>query len=240
MWSKVAVLSVGALTMACAQGAAQEARFVASSNGVVYYWTGPACNAWKRLSPNNLVSFESAAAAERAGYRASTANGCAPPRSTVSSRSAASPVRLTRGAKGERCIIERVVDGDTFECAPVGRVRMLLIDTPELGQGDIGAEARRALEKLLPVGDTVELELDVSPRDRYQRTLAYVHNDGIMINREMARRGLALVGVYAPNVRHVELMRAAVDSARAERAGLWARSAFECAPADYRRKRCSG
>lgn len=231
MWSRALALVIAVTAAACTRGAAQETRFVASSRGQVYYWTGPACKAWTRLAKQNLVYFESAAAAERAGYRASTANGCAPPRRTET-------VRLPRGEKGDRCIVERIVDGDTFECAPVGRVRMLLIDTPELGQGDIGAEAKRALEMLLPVGDTVELELDVAPRDRYQRTLAYVHNNGIMVNREMARRGLALVGVYQPNVRHVELLRAAVDSARAERAGLWARSAFECTPADYRAKRC--
>ena len=232
MWSRaVPILAAGAL-LACTESAAQQPAYVASSKGRVYYWTAPACKAWKRLSPRNLVRFESAAAAERAGYRPSAANGCVPP------RPAAEPVRLTRGEKGERCIIERIVDGDTFQCSPVGRVRMLLIDTPELGQGDIGSEARRVLSALLPVGDTVELELDVAPRDRYQRTLAYVYRDGIMVNRELARRGVAVAAVYPPNVRHVELIRAAVDSARAERAGLWARSAFECTPADYRAKRC--
>lgn len=234
MWSRSVPFVVVVAVAACAQGVAQEAGFVASSKGQVYYWTGPACKAWRRLAPANIVRFESAAAAERAGYRASTTSGCAPP------RAAAPAISLQRGSIGERCIVQRIVDGDTFECAPVGRVRMLLIDTPELGQGGIGVEAKRALEMLLPVGDTVELELDVAPRDRYQRTLAYVHNRGVMVNREMARRGHAVVGVYPPNVRHVDLMRAAVDSARAERAGLWARSAFECTPADYRAKRCGG
>lgn len=218
------------LVAGCTQGSAQEARFVASSKGQVYYWAGPACSAWKRLTPANLVYFENREAAERAGYRASSASGCAPPRLVSES--------LPRGEKGERCVVERIVDGDTFDCAPVGRIRMLLIDTPELAQGDIGAEARRALEALMPPGDTVELELDVAPRDRYQRTLAYVHSRGVMVNRELARRGHAVVGVYPPNVRHVDLIRAAVDSARAAGNGLWARPAFECAPADFRAGRC--
>ena len=139
MWSRVVPVLAGAVLLACAQGAAQQPSFVASSKGQVYYWTGPACKAWKRLAPANLRHFGSAAAAEQAGYRPSTASGCAQP------RPAPQPVRLTRGSRGERCIVERIIDGDTFTCAPVGRVRMLLIDTPEMGQGEIGREAQRAL-----------------------------------------------------------------------------------------------
>ena len=59
-----------------------------------------------------------------------------------------------------------------------------------------------------------------------------------MINRELVRRGMAVMAVYPPNVRHVALLRATANSARAERAGLWSGSAFACEPADYRAGRC--
>jgi endonuclease YncB( thermonuclease family) len=138
------------------------------------------------------------------------------------------------------CVVRRVIDGDTLVCEPGERIRLLLIDAPEMGQGPFGLRARLALEELAPVGATLRLELDAQERDRYGRILAYLHGaDGTFINRELVRRGYAVVAVYPPNVRHVELLRAAADSARAERRGLWETSAFECRPADFRAGRCA-
>jgi micrococcal nuclease len=137
------------------------------------------------------------------------------------------------------CIISRVVDGDSLECNDGTRVRLLLIDAPELRQGDIGRRARAALGRLVPVGSAVRLELDVQRRDRYRRLLAYVFTaDSILVNEELARRGFAVAAVYPPNVKYVEVIRAAVDSARVSGAGLWRSSAFDCSPADFRRGRC--
>jgi endonuclease YncB( thermonuclease family) len=42
------------------------------------------------------------------------------------------------------CTVERVIDGDTLVCADAGRVRLLLIDAPELDQGPFGEVARVA------------------------------------------------------------------------------------------------
>jgi micrococcal nuclease len=92
---------------------------------------------------------------------------------------------------------------------------------------------------MLPIGTSVRVELDVQPRDRYGRVLAHLHlPDGTSVNHRMVRRGYAVVSVYPPNVRHVERLRAAADSARSERVGLWERNAFECTPADYRSGAC--
>ena len=137
------------------------------------------------------------------------------------------------------CTIARVVDGDTVWCASGRKVRLLLIDTPELDQGPFGVEARTKLEALLPTGTEAVLELDVQRQDRYGRTLAYVYlPDGRMANEEMARAGYAVALVYPPNVRHVERIRAAVNEAQQAKRGLWATPAFKCAPRDHRRGRC--
>jgi micrococcal nuclease len=85
----------------------------------------------------------------------------------------------------------------------------------------------------------VRLEGDVRGRDRYGRLLAHVHaEDGVWVNREMVRRGYAVVAVYPPNVRYVEEFRAELDSARRAGRGLWAVGGFACEPADRRRGRC--
>ncbi|MGH7481169.1 MAG: thermonuclease family protein, partial [Longimicrobiales bacterium] len=185
--------------------AARDSGYVASSRGQVYYWVG--CDRWRRLSPANRLYFESKAAAEAAGYRPSRSAGCAGP----------SNVEETR-----RCVIERVVDGDTVVCTN-RRIRLLLIDAPEARQEDLGLRARLALEELLPAGTPVSLEFDVEREDRYGRLLAYVYTrDGAMVNEAIVARGYAVVSVYPPNVRHVERLRAAAAAARRAGAGLWA------------------
>lgn len=123
------------------------------------------------------------------------------------------------------CSVERVIDGDTFVCGSGERVRLILVNTPEMDDEPLGDLARRFLVDLMPPGTRVELEIGVEERDRYGRLLAYVRlPDGRMVNRILARQGYAQVMVVPPNVRHVESIRAAVDSARAEEAGLWGRS----------------
>jgi endonuclease YncB( thermonuclease family) len=221
----------GYVLMALApQGAnAQNSEYVASSRGTVYYWVG--CSAWRRLSPTNRVYFPNAQAAEHAGYQPSNSPGCAGP---GQKRRIAAANRA-----GERCIVREVVDGDTFRCSEFGSIRLLLIDAPELHQGPYGVIAKRVAEALLVQGDTVELEFDLQRLDRYGRTLAYVRTrEGRIVNREIARRGLAVAVVYPPNVKYVDIVRAAVDSAKAERLELWSGGVFTCMPADFRARKC--
>lgn len=138
------------------------------------------------------------------------------------------------------CTVTRIVDGDTVDCRDDVRIRLLLVDAPETAQSDYGLRARLALEELLPVGSTAAVEVDVQPRDRYGRLLAHLHVDGTWVNRALVRRGYAVPLVYPPNVLRVEAVRAAADSARTERRGLWEIGAFECLPVDYRAGRCGG
>lgn len=145
------------------------------------------------------------------------------------------------GGAGD-CTVRRIIDGDTIECV-VGRsplsVRLLGIDAPEMRQGEYGRPAREHLAKLLAVGSLARLELDVRETDRYGRVLAYVWNDSeAMVNESMLRAGLAVVDIRPPNVRYAELLRRAAAEARAKGSGLWGTPAFDCTPADFRRKRC--
>ena len=142
------------------------------------------------------------------------------------------------GQPSASCVVERITDGDTIRCGGE-RVRLLLIDAPEANQGPFGEAARAFLAAVLPVGTEARLVLDVERRDRYGRLLAYVYRpDGRMVNAVLARQGFAVPLVVPPNMRHVEAIRAAADSARANGIGLWAVEAFECTPDDYRDGRC--
>jgi micrococcal nuclease len=137
------------------------------------------------------------------------------------------------------CVVQRIVDGDTLVCTGGDRIRLLLIDAPELSQRPFGARARSELDRLAPRGTRLGVELDVQHLDRYGRTLAYLWlSDGRMVNEELLLAGVALVSVHPPNVRHVQRLRDAVATARANGAGLWATSAFECEPQEHRAGNC--
>jgi micrococcal nuclease len=90
--------------------------------------------------------------------------------------------------QADACLIQRVSDGDTVVCRDGRRVRLLLIDAPEMDQGPFGLAAKAALQKLLPPGQQVALEPDVDPQDRYGRMLAYVY---LPVGRMTTRSGRA-------------------------------------------------
>lgn len=137
------------------------------------------------------------------------------------------------------CVVARVSDGDSLRCADGRKLRLLLVDAPELRQAPFGARAADELRRLAPTGTVLRLESDVVARDQYRRVLAYAFlGDGRMLNEELARAGFAVPLTYPPNVRHVERSQRAVDAARQARRGLWATTAFECTPKDFRARRC--
>ncbi len=136
------------------------------------------------------------------------------------------------------CEVGRIVDGDTFYCTDGRKVRLIGIDSPELRQGESGRGAREALRRLLPAGGPVRLESDVSPGDRWGRTLAYAWSGGRLVNEAMVREGWAVLYTVPPDVKYAGRLRRAQNEARAHRAGLWASGGFDCLPARYRRREC--
>ncbi|KIL48754.1 thermonuclease [Jeotgalibacillus alimentarius] len=121
-----------------------------------------------------------------------------------------------------------VVDGDTldvqFEDGTEERIRLLLIDTPEtkhptIGVEPFGPEASEFTSQF--EGDQVELELDVSERDRYGRLLAYVWLDDQMLNEMILKEGLARVSVYPPNTKYVDEFRDIERKAKTDEKGIW-------------------
>lgn len=118
-----------------------------------------------------------------------------------------------------------VVDGDTLDVSHVGRVRLLGIDAPEMG-GKFDspapfAQEARALLATLVGGRYVSLETDGDPYDKYGRRLAYVfRDDGLLVNAEMLRAGLARISARHP-IRRLSALRAAERAAKVARRGIW-------------------
>lgn len=97
--------------------------------------------------------------------------------------------------------VTRILRADTIEVDTVGPVRMLGIETPD-GKTPVeiyGVHGQRAVgyaQKTL-LGQVVRLEYDPTStltKDESGQTLAYVYTrDGLLINAEMVRQGLAFV-----------------------------------------------
>ena len=138
----------------------------------------------------------------------------------------------------DSCVVSRISDGDTLRCQGGVRVRLIGIDAPEREQHPFADSALAGLKSLVAVGDTVQLETDVDPRDPYDRILAYAWRDGRMINWQLVRQGWAVPIVVSPNVQYVDFFRRARDAARKEARGLWRIDGFACEPASYRARRC--
>jgi|LSQX01.1.fsa_nt_gb micrococcal nuclease len=115
----------------------------------------------------------------------------------------------------------RVVDGDTIVIEGGERVRYIGMDTPELEGAEPGAEAATEANRELVEGREVRIVLDVEHRDQYGRLLAYVYADGVFVNAELLRRGLAQIVTYPPNVRHEAQLRSLQREARQAGRGLW-------------------
>jgi micrococcal nuclease len=137
---------------------------------------------------------------------------------------------FTTGAGGRElsATVELVIDGDTIVLSDDTHVRLIGIDTPEVDGPYTEAECygQRASEfahRLLPVGETVRLELDVEEADRHGRLLAYVYRqrDGLFVNAEMVRKGYALTLTVPPNVEHAGALRRLAQRARERERGLW-------------------
>ena len=121
--------------------------------------------------------------------------------------------------------VAAVYDGDTLTLTSGERVRLLQIDTPELGSGECYSRAARsALLRLAPVGSRVILEADpaLNTVDRYGRLLRYVHRDAMNVNLALVENGAAAPYFYdGDRGRYAARLLAAAQKARVAKRGLW-------------------
>ncbi|VVM46694.1 thermonuclease family protein [Pseudomonas fluorescens] len=127
--------------------------------------------------------------------------------------------------------VQRVVDGDTLRLSDGRNVRMIGLNTPELGKKGRSDEpfavaARKRLEALVAASDgQVGLLPGKESKDHYGRTLAHVYAaDGANLEAQMLAEGLGFLVAVAPNVDLVDCQQAAERSARQAGLGLWRQS----------------
>lgn len=128
---------------------------------------------------------------------------------------------------GQGRVVE-VVDGDTLFLDDGTQVRLVGIQAPKIPLGrrnfkawPLGEEAKRALAALT-MGRVLRLSYGGRRKDRYNRALAHLHReDGLWIQEQMLRLGLARVYSFRDNRAVVAEMLAAESEARGKRLGIW-------------------
>ncbi len=131
------------------------------------------------------------------------------------------------GTVTETVTVSQVVDGDTLRLRDGRLVRLIGINTPEIGREGrpsqpLAKAARKALQTLLGKTATVNLRFDREKRDRYGRLLAHVYLlDGTSVEAALLTAGLAAHIVVPPNVMQLECYQTAENSARKTGKGVW-------------------
>lgn len=125
-----------------------------------------------------------------------------------------------------------ITDGDTISVLTDTRetikVRLEGIDAPEAGQ-EFGAKAKTALSGMI-AGKFVNVT--VTGKDKYGRTLGWVDSDGVNVNRQMITEGWAWQFTdYNKDPQLAQLQA----NAKSKRLGLWAASSPPMAPWDFRK-----
>ncbi|TMU79796.1 thermonuclease family protein [Pseudomonas fluorescens] len=128
-------------------------------------------------------------------------------------------------------IVQRVVDGDTLRLSDGRSVRMIGLNTPELGRQGRSDEpfavaARKRLQALVDAsGGRVGLRPGKQAKDHYGRTLAHIYSaSGANLEAQMLADGLGFQVAVAPNVDLVACQQAAERNARNAGLGLWRQS----------------
>lgn len=118
--------------------------------------------------------------------------------------------------------ITNVIDGDTVRLADGKVVRLIGMDTPEIGTKSdcFGQEAYKRVNELLQ-DQYVRLEKDVSETDRYNRLLRYIWKGDELINETLVAQGYARVSTYPPDIKYQDRFLAAERVARDANLGLW-------------------
>lgn len=138
----------------------------------------------------------------------------------------------------ERVRISYVHDGDTLTLQDGRHLRLIGINSPELGRDDTPNEpgalaARDSLRRLVFFNrNQLGLRFDRERRDRHGRLLAHAFlDDGRNLTAVLLEQGQGFALTVPPNTWQAECYHGIADSARGEHTGLWALPAYAPKPA---------
>ena len=139
--------------------------------------------------------------------------------------------------------VERAISGQTIEVistadkiALLEKIRLIGIDAPDLKQQPWGEAAKQRLEELT-AGKQVLLESDIEEKDQFDRKLAYLWQDKILLNELLVKEGYALASVRSPNTKYQQRIVNAQEWARLMGKGIWnPKQPLRQTPAEFRQQ----
>ena len=153
---------------------------------------------------------------------------------------AAGPARESALCRADRIddrkTVAHVYDGDTVGLQGGERVRLIGIDTPEIGHDGkpsqpFAKQARAALRELVPPGTGLRLRYDREGTDKYGRVLAHLFLvDGTNLQARLLERGLATALAVPPNLAFTDCYVRAEERARRSGGGIWSLDRYRPVP----------
>ena len=127
---------------------------------------------------------------------------------------------------GNKKLVTKVIDGDTFLIEGGYSVRILGIDADERGYSCYDS-AKNKLEELI-LNKEIKLEKGVEDKDQYCRYLRYVFLDGKNIGLELVKEGLAVARFSSNDIKYREGIISAEKYARENKIGCkWGEAKIE-------------
>ncbi|MBV1881954.1 MAG: thermonuclease family protein [Pseudomonadales bacterium] len=124
-------------------------------------------------------------------------------------------------------VLKSIYDGDTLTLKDGRKIRLIGINTPEMGRKQrlaepLALEAKLFLQSVLMLGEPVQLRIGQQRIDHYGRILAHVFTEkGENVTAKLLRKGYGYQVLIAPNAWGESCYLQAEQLARAERAGVW-------------------
>jgi len=127
----------------------------------------------------------------------------------------------------EKSLVLYAYDGDTLHLKDGRKVRLIGINTPEVGHDHNAAEpfaneAKAALKSLFKNDKSISLIYGKEKKDHYQRLLAHAFtSDGRNLQAILLANGLARVITFPPNTQFTACYLTQERTARCSKTGLW-------------------
>lgn len=128
--------------------------------------------------------------------------------------------------------LSAVVDGDTLRLSDGRKLRLIAINTPELGRDGrpdevLARRAKQVAEVFLAGSDRIGLRIGADDRDHYGRVLAAVYDSqGRSLAAHLLSQGLGWQVTVPPNTLDWQCLQQHERQARRQQLGVWAQAVY--------------